>query len=233
MVLCALLLLAACSGGDGDERDAGAPAATTRPLPASLAAANGWLAYQSVNPRGGDGVFLVRANGSDDHEILTDLQSQHLHPDFSRDGKRLAYDSEANVYVAGADGTAPRLIANCDPNAGCMQHWEPAWSPDGKQLAISTAAGMGDPPKRFGIGMIDLATQTVRPVVDHASRAGQDHFPRCGRPTGAGWCSGAAANTRAACRRRSSWSTPTGPAYASSPHGSCWAMTLTGHPTAR
>jgi TolB protein len=177
VLLCALLLLAACGGGGGD-RDAGAPAATTRPLPASLAAANGWLAYQSGSSRGGGGVFLVRANGSDDHEILTDLPSQHLHPDFSRDGKRLAYDSEANVYVAGADGTDPRLIANCDPNAGCMQHWEPAWSPDGKRLAISTAAGMGDPPKRFGIAIVDLATQTVRPVVDHASRAGQDHFPR-------------------------------------------------------
>lgn len=35
------------------------------------------------------GVFLVRTDGSDDHEILTDLPGRHAHPDFSRDGKYL------------------------------------------------------------------------------------------------------------------------------------------------
>jgi Tol biopolymer transport system component len=178
-LLLVLLLAAGCSATSAAPTpQAASPSPSTNSGLSPIAAAKGWLAYQSVSPRGPDGVFLVRADGSDDHEILTDLPGPRLHPDFSRDGNRLAFDSEVNVYVADADGTGPRLIANCDPNAGCMQHWEPAWSPDGTQLAISTAAGMGDPPKRFGIAIVDVATQTVRPVVDHASRAGQDHFPR-------------------------------------------------------
>ena len=90
------------------------PSRSTSAVPSPVAAARGWLAYQSLTPRGGDGVFLVRADGSDDHEILADLPGEHFHPDFSRDGKRLAFDqltsmtSPDQIYVADANGSRPR-----------------------------------------------------------------------------------------------------------------------------
>jgi TolB protein len=181
-LLLVLMLAVGCSATSATPApQAASPSPSSESARSSVALTKGWLAYQSVSPRGEDGVFLVRTDGSDDHEILTDLPGRHAHPDFSHDGKRLAFDqlvTEDQVYVADADGTGPRLIARCQPLDDCVSHWEPAWSPDGKQLAVSTAAGMGDPPKRFGIAIIDVARETVRPVVDHASRAGQDHFAR-------------------------------------------------------
>ena len=179
-----VLLLVVAAGCSATSAAAGpkatAPSSSANSVPSPVASAKGWLAYQSVSPRGDDGVFLVRTDGSDDHEILTDLPGRHAHPDFSRDGKYLAIDqlvSEDQVYVADADGSGARLLAPCRPPK-CVSHWEPAWSPDGSRLAVSTAGGAGDPPARFGIAIIEVAKEIVRPVLDHASRAGQDHFAR-------------------------------------------------------
>ena len=92
MVLCALLLLAAgCSGGSGGgDRDAGAPAPTTRPLPASLAAANGWLAY-STFIGDNDRIHLTRVDGSQDHQAFSELPGEAIRADFSHDGQ-LAFE---------------------------------------------------------------------------------------------------------------------------------------------
>ena len=88
----AVLLVTGC-GGSGGEPRAGSGSGTTSAGPSSTAAppalvagAKGWLAYQSISSRGPDGVYLVRVDGSADHEIVTDVPGQRLHPDFSRDG---------------------------------------------------------------------------------------------------------------------------------------------------
>lgn len=117
--------------------------------------------------------------------IALPLPGRTAHPDFSRDGSRLVFDqltSEAatdQIYVAHADGTGARHIAPCKPPR-CLDRWEAAWSPDGRRLAISTAAGpLTDAgPARFGIAILDIASQTVRQVVNHSSSEGQDHFAR-------------------------------------------------------
>jgi Tol biopolymer transport system component len=83
------------------------------------------------------------------------------------------------VYVAAADGTGARHIAPCRLPA-CVSRWQPAWSPDDKRLAVATVGGyrQDQPPKRSGIAIVDVATETVRPVLDHAFEAGVDQFPR-------------------------------------------------------
>jgi Tol biopolymer transport system component len=108
-----------------------------------------------------------------------------LHPDFSRDGKQLTFDQRTSdddvdrVYVAAVDGSGARQVSQCSPPA-CAGLWEPAWSPDGRQLAAASSAGFhrGAPSDRFGIAIIDAAEGTVRPVVEHDFLTGQDHFPR-------------------------------------------------------
>ena len=99
----------------------------------SITGANRWIAYQSLGASGLDSTFIVRTDGSNDHEILTELPGERRHPDFSRDGKRLAFDQlngspPDQTYVADSDGSAPELLAKC--TGKCMQHYEPAWSPE-------------------------------------------------------------------------------------------------------
>ncbi len=181
-----MLAVAGCGSGNGA---VGTPSPTVSPqspaaeeqAPESVTGASGWIAYQSISPRGPDGIFLVRADGSDEHEILTDVPGRRLHPDFSPDGNRIAFDQSEGatdqLWVANSDGTDPRLLAACDPSSACLQRWEPAWSPDGLRLAISTATGTEEPEK-FGIAIVDVSTGAVTQVVDHPAEEGQDHFPR-------------------------------------------------------
>jgi hypothetical protein len=86
----ALTLLIVFAAGCSPNRSAPEPQGTspstsTSLVPSLVASASGWLAYQSL-AADGDGVFLVRADGSDDHQILGDLPGEQFHPDFSRDG---------------------------------------------------------------------------------------------------------------------------------------------------
>jgi Tol biopolymer transport system component len=189
-LLVVLLLAGACFVGSKHETSSpvtASPNPSSDSPASSVASADGWLAYQSTTPRGQfeDGVFLVRADGSKDHEIVADVPGRQSHPDFSRDGRRLAFDqltsesSASEVYVADADGAHAQRLDPCAVPK-CAGHWEPAWSPDGKHLAVSTDvdAGPNQPPARFGIAIIDLAKGTERSVVEHSGVAGQDHFAR-------------------------------------------------------
>jgi dipeptidyl aminopeptidase/acylaminoacyl peptidase len=179
----------------------------TSPLPSQpFADYSGWLAYQTCGPCGSeldDEIHLVRGDGTDDHLILDELAGRKAHPDFSRDGSRLAFDNLASfedpdvTYVAAADGSEPILAAPCEP-PDCVQLWEPAWSPDGTRIAAALALN-GTPvgPQRFGIAIIELASAQVTAIVEHPAADGQDHFPRWspegdrlvfwrGQPTGTG-----------------------------------------------
>lgn len=183
-----LVLAAGCSAtGAAATEEATSPSRSTRAVPSPVAGAKGWLAYQSLTSRGEfeDGIFLVRTDGSDDHQIVAELPGRQTHPDFSRDGKRLAFaqltseESAGQVYVADADGTNARRLPPCSLPK-CAGHGEPSWSPDGRHLAVSTDIDPrpGQPPARFGIAIIDLATGTERTLVDNTFEAGQDHFAR-------------------------------------------------------
>jgi TolB protein len=178
--LTVILLVAGCSSGGGGK--AAAPAATATPLPAGLAAAKGWLAYST----GGDNdrVHVSRINGSGDHEVASELAGETVRADFSHDG-RLAFvhlppnGGVGNVYVAKADGTGARVIAECQP--GVCSRGFPAWSPDSKWLAVVVNFGPGDehnPPPEVGIAVIDVATQEVRVVLRHSSKDFQDGLVR-------------------------------------------------------
>ena len=194
-----LLLATACTGGGGDggtaptasptvspstvsPTTATGASSTTRELPASLASAKGWLAY-STFIGDEDRIHLARVDGSEDHQAFTELPGEAIRADFSWTGQ-LAFEHRPpndahNVYIANADGTGARIVAECKPGE-CEREF-PAWSPDGKYLATHTALGKpaaDGPPPEFAIGIIDVATQRVRFILRHPSRQFQEQLPR-------------------------------------------------------
>lgn len=186
--LMAAVIATACAGSQS-----GSPLGTASKSPISHAsptsalpiAGRRWIAYQSMDSSGNDRVFLVHIDGSADHAIAQGLKGRVAHPDFSRDGSQLVFDQLTSenatdqLYLANGDGLHVHHVAPCNP-PHCLSHWEASWSPESKRLAISTATGplTDTGPSRFGIAIVNVATGGVRQIVDHPSRAGQDHFAR-------------------------------------------------------
>jgi TolB protein len=191
-VIAVTLAASSCTSPEPNSNATETPATATR-SPSSEASPSatlpisgrGWIAYQAPQGSTPDRVFLVHIDGSGDHPIAQGLPGSVAHPDFSRDGSRLVFEqlsrdtSHTQIYVATADGAKIHRIALCKPPS-CLDHYAPSWSPDGKQLAISTDGGKltSDGPTRFGLAIIDVASEEVHPIVDHPAIQGQDLFPR-------------------------------------------------------
>jgi TolB protein len=183
-LLLVLMLAAGCSTtSTASAPKATSPSPTTRPLPSSLAAANGWLAY-STFIGDNDRIHPTRVDGSQDHQAFTEIPGETIRADFSHDGE-LAFEhappnDAANVYVANADGTGARVIAKCEWDK-CGRGF-PAWSPDSKQLATAVALGKPAsetaPPPVFGIAIINVDAQAVRVILKHPSKQFQEQLPR-------------------------------------------------------
>ena len=125
-------------GGCGDDDESavtgsipGRPGTTTASTTASDV--EPWIAYTIWSPTDEpEGVALVHPDGSDDHEILSELPYPALNPDWSPDGTRLALQvySQDNIWIANADGSASEVVAPC--TASCVVLTDPAWSPSGE-----------------------------------------------------------------------------------------------------
>ena len=100
-----------------------------------------WIAYQWV-PEHGKGLYLMRPDGSDAHEIATELPGAAYHPDWSPDGARIAFDLRTDggneIWVVNADGTNAAVIVprSTDCATSCGEVALPAWSPDGSKIAF-------------------------------------------------------------------------------------------------
>ena len=121
--------------------------ATASASPGTLAAPTmgvdeSWIAYQ-WEPEHGQGLYLVRPDGSDAHEIATELPGDAFHPDWSPDGRRIALDVETGegfeIWAVDADGTnaEPVVRRSTDCAISCGDVAEPAWSPDGRRSRLS------------------------------------------------------------------------------------------------
>ena len=108
----------------------------------------------------GDGEPLNITEGS---------EADDTQPAISPDGRWIAFRSERDgggIYIASVEGGPARRIADVGYN--------PAWSPDGRELAVATEAVV-DPATRKGISEIlrvDVATGRSRVIVGTAGNAG-------------------------------------------------------------
>jgi Tol biopolymer transport system component len=136
------------------------PATPERSLSADPSAAAGpWIAFQT-DVGAGNVIHLVRRDGSDPHPLAPGVAGEQVHPDWSPDGRRIAFAGDGGLWTVDVDGSrAARLLAcACD---------YPAWSPDGARIAFTEYAGAakpGDAPASSSIRIIDLASGRVRTI---------------------------------------------------------------------
>jgi eukaryotic-like serine/threonine-protein kinase len=78
-------------------------------------------------------IFSQRVVGKNPVNLTKNSTSGDLQQVFSPDGERIAFRSErepSGIYVMGASGENPRRVANFG--------FHPSWSPDGKEIVVST-----------------------------------------------------------------------------------------------
>ena len=89
-------------------------------------------------------VWLMNADGSNAHALTTDAAPKDQLPDWSPDGRQIAYQSGAGgsggIWVMNADGSDPHQLTGCTASDATPcpggDDFGAAWSPDGTQIAF-------------------------------------------------------------------------------------------------
>jgi Tol biopolymer transport system component len=83
-------------------------------------------------------LWLMNPDGSGQLNLTSGLASTfETQPVFSPDGQRLAYISEADVFVIGSDGSSPTNLTN----SSAPEEQDPDFSPDGRRIAFARFDG--------------------------------------------------------------------------------------------
>jgi Tol biopolymer transport system component len=105
-------------------------------------------------------ILLQRVGGKNSQNLTADSKATDTQPAFSPDGESIAFRSDREapgIYVMGATGENVRRVADFG--------FHPSWSPDGKELAVSTL-GKDLPDVRSGIPseiwIVNIATGAKR-----------------------------------------------------------------------
>lgn len=153
----------ACSGGKGDggggsERDAGTPATGAGASTSALKRMTVAFSAATARPPKSDNIFIARADGSWIRRV-TRRPGGNSDPDWSPDGKQIAFRSEAPgpdgeqrgaVWVVDADGSN---LYSLSRRAGMAYGAVPSWSPDGKRIAISGFRREGEASGIYTVGL--------------------------------------------------------------------------------
>jgi WD40-like Beta Propeller Repeat len=179
-----LLVGVACSAPSASEPPPSEPgAASTQPSAApAIGEGQEWIVFQGAPL----GLSLIQPDGSGNHVILGPPGDQ-VHPDWSPDGSQIAYvqrdeTGQQQIWITDPQGTKPQPLVKEYPAKLSSLFWDnPAWSPDGSQIA--TIGYEGDPqtelPARSVLAIITVASSEVTVVGELKSSAGNLHsFPR-------------------------------------------------------
>lgn len=146
-----------------------------------------WLAYQT--DRGGEGIWLIHPDGTDDHQIATDAPGQQLLPDWSPDGTRIAFTTLGGehdpLYEYDLTTQTSHQLFACEDS--CLSDDEPTYSPDGTKVAfiraltpfVESEVFGGEVPSDCSLWIGDLASGEVQQITSHTDPAcDREYSPR-------------------------------------------------------
>lgn len=147
-----------------------------------------WIAYMTGGADGFDHLGLIRPDGTEDHAIVVGRSGGQMLPDWSPDGSHLVFTSRGGetepLYAYDPVTDAERQLFVCE--APCLGDDEPAYSPDGTQVAFIRALtpfvrsdDFGDVPSDCGLWIGDLASGEVTQVTSNTDPAcDREYEPR-------------------------------------------------------
>jgi Tol biopolymer transport system component len=111
------------------------------------------------------GIFLVRRDGTGDHQLVPELDGNQMHPAWSPNGEQVAFIQEnpggsKELWVVEADGTDVRQVAAC--GYPCNNMIGPEWrAADPAGIYV----GRDEGPSKFMLSRLDLDTGVMADVV--------------------------------------------------------------------
>ncbi|MDE0184887.1 MAG: hypothetical protein OXP71_05460 [Candidatus Poribacteria bacterium] len=89
------------------------------------------------NPDGNPDIFIMKSDGSKPRNLTRNIASRDLHPSWSPDGTKIAFEShsedDSEVYVIDVDGKNLIQLTKAAESDG-----HPSWSPDGLKIAFTS-----------------------------------------------------------------------------------------------